>query len=397
MSHNICKEKYNAPGASALYVHVPFCAGKCAYCDFYSVRFSEDAAAEYVECARRELAGLNRLSVPADSVYIGGGTPTVLGPELLRRLLSDIRPLLGPDTEFTLEANPETVTPEVIDVVISGGVNRASIGAQSFKPEELKILHRGHGPGRIHRSVEMFRRAGIKNISLDLIYGVPGQTHESFEESLAEALEGLSVDHLSCYALSIEEATPMEKMVSSGRLTPVDEEIQEKCYRAAIARCRQAGLEHYEISNFARPNLRCRHNMVYWRNLPYLGVGPAAAGYMSGVRCKNIPDLDGYISAIRCGQRPPRESEHLTGYKAVAEAMMLSLRLIDGIDRADFKRRYGVDAADVSPDSISRYVRLGAMVVTSENIRLDSSGLFVADSILSDILAEAEMRDSKLS
>ena len=386
-----CKQKpASRPSGQveALYLHVPFCRAKCRYCDFYSLPLEESAALAYVEAAAAELrAHQHHLARPLESVFLGGGTPTVLGPELLGRLLSLCSPLVGPRTEVTAEANPGTIDAAVVEALTAGKVNRASLGAQSFLPEELALLGRIHRVEQIAQAVTLLRSAGIGNISLDLIYGIPGQTMATWRQSLQQAL-GLQVDHLSCYALSFEEGTALAADLRAGTVHDMDEELQRDCYYAAIEAAAAAGMEHYEISNFARPGRRCRHNLTYWHNLPYLGIGPAAASYVGGIRRTNRPDLRQYVQALQAGQAPPADCEQLTGRALMAETMMLGLRLIEGVHRDDFAARFGADPVAAFPQSLGRYQQQGLLAVTPTHVRLASDAIFVADAILADIVDE---------
>jgi len=374
--------------ADALYLHVPFCRSKCRYCDFYSVGFDAAAAESFVRAAVAELSAAvaaGKLTTPLDSVYVGGGTPTVLGAEVLGRLFRAVAPLTGRDTEFTVEANPDSVNRAVVEVMAASAVNRVSLGVQSFQDGELRLLGRAHTARQAGRAVEALNSAGITNVSLDLIYGIPGQGLTSWTNSLGRAV-GLPIEHLSCYGLSFEPGTPLGRDLAAGRVIEPPEQLQRDCYYAAIEAAESAGLVHYEISNFARPASRCRHNLAYWHNRPYLGIGPAAASYLAGVRRKNLPDLQAYTTAALNGRAPPSTAERLTGKAAMAEALMLALRLTDGVDRRAFAARYGCDPLEAFADSLSRYQRIGAVVATPARLRIDRDALFVSDSILAEIV-----------
>jgi len=385
--------KQNHPEVSparcrALYVHVPFCLARCRYCDFYSRVFDASAGAEYVRCARRELAvGARRLDVPLASVFVGGGTPSVLGPRLLRELLSDVRPLTDGDTEFSVEVNPGAVDEPTAAALVELGANRVNVGAQSFEPSELAVLGRIHDPPQVVQAVQILRSAGFRNVGLDLIYGIPHQTLQTWKSSLDKVLQ-LSPDHLSCYALSFEEGTALQEDLLAGRVMEMDEDVQRECYYTVIAQARQGGLEHYEISNFARCGCRCRHNLTYWHNEPYLGVGPSAASYLDGRRLTNNADLGLYVAAISGGKPPPASGERLTGRKLMAETLMLALRLTQGVARAEFMTRFGEDSLHAFPRSIARYAQLGALLVDPSSIRISPDFLFVADTVLADVVAE---------
>ena len=391
-STTCCKEnrcELTPEPAVALYVHVPFCLAKCRYCDFYSLPLSEATADIYVEAALRELAGnLECLKVPLSSAYLGGGTPTVLGPELLRRLLGAVGPLVSEQTEFSVEANPGTVSRALADTLIDCRVNRVTLGAQSFQRGELDTLGRAHGPDQTAVAVQVLRDAGLDNVGLDLIYGIPGQTPGTWRESLGTALR-LQPEHISCYALSFEDNTPLREDLLNGRVAEMEDSLQRECYQAAIEMTRSAGMEHYEISNFARPGRRCANNTTYWLNQSYLGIGPAAASYIQGTRRTNAPDVYAYVQAILGNQPAPATRETLTPRMSMAETLMLGLRLVEGVDRKGFTARFDRDPLAAFPRSMTRHLRLGSLIVTDSHIRICPDFLFVADSILADILAEA--------
>jgi oxygen-independent coproporphyrinogen-3 oxidase len=396
MMPNPCKRNRAIPGEQtprdcrALYVHVPFCRAKCRYCDFHSdpIANCPDALDRYVEAIARELtSNADCLCAPLRSIFIGGGTPTALGPRRLRELLETLRPLAGPDTEFSVEANPGTVDGEIVSALSDSGVNRVSLGVQSFDAAELAVLGRIHSAAQAGDAVACLRRAGIHNLGLDLIYGVPGQTMTSWQASLGRALE-LAPRHMSCYALSFETGTPMYEDLLAGRVAEMDESLQRELYYAAIEKLTAAGMEHYEISNFAHPGFVCRHNLTYWHNESYLGLGPAAASFVKGIRRTNLPDTRDYLSKIFGNQAPSSSSESLAGRAAMAETLMLGLRLSQGVDISGFKSRFGRTPAEMFPKSINMYLKIGALFATDTHLRITSENLFVSDTILAAILSE---------
>ncbi len=328
-----------------------------------------------------------RLECPVDSIFVGGGTPTALGPKLLGKLIDALGPYADEKTEFSVEANPCTIDHDIACLLGRSAVNRVSIGAQSFDETDLKLLGRLHGPDQIVRSIDLLRSAGVDNLSIDLIFGIPGQDVTSWSRTLDKAL-ALEINHLSCYALSIEQGTPLWEDLRQGRIEPVDDSAQRDCYFTAIAKAKQAGLGHYEISNFAQPGFQCRHNLVYWHNEPYLGLGPAAASFFPPVRSKNQSDLAGYLSAVEAQRRPPSHREQVSFRKSMAETLMLSLRLTNGISRSSFASRYGCDPLDIFSQSLGSHAESGSLLITDESIRIAPESLFLADSILCDLLAE---------
>ena len=388
-----CKQKRDElcpPACRALYLHVPFCVAKCRYCDFYSVAHDPAAAGAYVAAARAELdARRDCLAPPLASVFVGGGTPTTLGAEPLGELLATFRALIDEHTEVTVEANPAALGGGLGPAMLDAGVNRVNLGVQSFQDDELGVLGRAHLADEARRALATLRAAGFRNVGLDLIYGIPGQTGGSWQASVDEAI-AMGCEHLSCYALSFEEPTPLAADLRAGRVAEMPDALQEQCYRHAVAACERAGMEHYEVSNFARPGRACRHNLTYWHNEPYLGIGPGAASYLDGVRRTNRPDVAAYAAAALAGCNPPATEERLTGAAAMAETVMLALRMTDGLDRAGFADRYGCDVTDAFPRSIARYAELGALEVTGRRVRIASWARFVGDTVLADIVAEGQ-------
>lgn len=389
MTDLACKEnRTRRERADALYVHVPFCRRKCRYCDFYSVPSDEAVCERFVAAATEEFNRRRHLlSRPLRSVYVGGGTPTVLPSNLLERLLKLPGEYVSSSTEFTVEANPGTVTDGLARTLAETGVNRVSLGAQSFNPRELRLLGRIHAPDDIARACDALRRAGLENTNLDLIYGIPSQSPAEWSETLCRAL-ALAPEHLSCYALSFAEGTPLEADLQAGRLAEVEESLQRRFYETACSAAADAGLSQYELSNFARDGRRCIHNIRYWQNGPYVGIGPAAAGHLGAVRRINTADLESYTRSLLSGDEPPCESEQLSGRRRAAEAIMLALRMTEGLDRTAFRSQYGLDPVEGFPNSISRYAADGYVLVSPDRLLLAPRAYFVADTILADILGE---------
>jgi oxygen-independent coproporphyrinogen III oxidase len=372
----------------ALYLHVPFCFHKCHYCDFYSVVPPEEsarrAAGRLVERILEE-AGYwaGRLSMRPRTVFVGGGTPTLLAPEELRRLLGGLRELgvMAQVEEFTVEANPETVTEKILEVLAAGGVNRLSMGAQTFQPRLLKTLERWHEPASVGRAVRLARAAGFKQLNLDLIIGIPGQTMAELEDDLSRAID-LSPEHLSCYELTYEAGTPLTGKAARGEITPVDEETQRGMYERVIERLAEAGYEHYEISNWAKPGCRCQHNLAYWQNLNWLGLGPSAASHVDGWRWKNRADVEAYLTSE--GEPPTVDEERLDVDRAIGERMMLGLRLREGL-ALKWVEENVPDGSDRAR-AIEELVGMGLLEKTRTQLRLSREGLFVADSVIGRLI-----------
>ena len=388
-----CKNKPTAGSAAALYIHVPFCRAKCGYCDFYSLVPEAGQAQAFVAAVAHELTARSRcLQRPLASVFVGGGTPTSLPAPLLAKMLGHVSDFIDDRTEFSVEANPGTISARTVEVLLAAGVNRVNIGVQSLDDGELAAVGRIHTADQARAAVDLCRRGGLENIGLDLIYGLPGQTLASWRRSLAGAL-AMSPAHLSCYGLSYEAATPLAADLAAGRTVAMPEEDQRTCYYAAIDAATAAGLEHYEISNFARPARRCRHNLTCWHNRPYIGVGPAAASYIDAARRTNTADLSAWLKAVTANRPAPATEETLPPRQHMAETVMLSLRLTEGVDRRAFAERFGVDVVEAFGEPINRYQRQGALELSPTHVRLSLWALIVADTVLAGIIASAGTPD----
>jgi len=373
---------------ASLYVHVPVCRSRCRYCDFCSTAYRADLAEGVISATLAELSRRRGvLDVPLETAFIGGGTPTVLSPADLRRLLSAVGSCCGPATEFTIEANPDSLTDSAVGVLAEAGVNRVSIGVQSFSESILKTLGRAHTSRQAARAIRR-AAAAAPSVSLDLMYGIPGQSMASWAQSLQAAIDS-GVGHMSCYCLTFEPGTPLADDLADGRVSEPPVQLQRECYYHAIDTLNAAGLTQYEISNFARPHQACRHNLTYWHNAPYLGVGPSAVSYVDGARTANTADLPDYIERIAAGQPAAVSSERLTGKRLMAETLMLGLRLSRGVDRRQFARRFGPDPVAAFAGPIRRHVAGGALKLSPARLALSAEALFVSDSILADILADA--------
>ena len=407
-----------------LYVHVPFCWQKCSYCAFYSVPLAsrQDAIANYFEGLRREI-WLRQQDAPAgvSSLFIGGGTPTALAAEELEVLLrmlaagfSELGRLAG--IEATSEANPGTITGEKLAILRRYGINRLSLGAQSFSDRLLKEIGRIHNSRDIHEAVQLSRAAGFDNLNLDLIFGLPGQDLQDWQNSIEEALK-LEPQHLSLYALSLEEGTPLaerylgqtedrlnelnlqnlqgcsetggpgmavdrpELAVASLAYLP-DEDEQADMYEWAVERLARAGYRRYEISNFALPGKECRHNLEIWRGGDYLGLGPGAVSTVAARRWRNLDNIDAYRERLLRGSLPSAEVEDLAVRERMAERLILGLRLKEGVSLARFRSEFGHDLKDIYQDVLEKYLRQQLVVIEDDCLRLNPRYVFTANAIL---------------
>jgi len=371
----------------AAYIHVPFCAHKCGYCDFASLAGFDHLADRYLAALEREMEMALGGPQEVDTIFIGGGTPTRLSASQLERLLGLTRRWfrLSPGGEWTVEANPGTLDREKSDVLAQGGVNRVSLGAQSFQPSLLRALERNHAPEDVARAVELLDGT-IPRWSLDLIFGIPGSRLENWIVDLGEALR-LAPSHLSCYGLVFEKGTSLWKQWRDGQVEAVDEEVERAMYETVIDRLQAAGLIMYEISNFARPGEECRHNLVYWVNDAYFGFGLGAARYLEGVRSVNTRELLAYLSRIEAGESATGPTERLEPPQRARETAMLMLRRTDlGISRRDFQLRTGFELDKLLGRPISSHVTSGLLEDDGERVRFSRDGLFLADLVLRDLL-----------
>lgn len=371
------------PSGCGLYIHIPFCKAKCRYCGFYSEPVDLHNPSRLCNALQAELYRYRHVNM--QTAYIGGGSPSCLADELLTGLARTVRQLWPGIEEFSVECNPSHVDMDLLQGLVDTGVTRLSIGAQSFDQDQLRFLGRGHTADQIGQAVAAARKVGFVNIGIDLIYAIPGSTIRSWEQSLQKALD-LDLQHISIYALSIEPGTPLSDAVTSGQIQPTDEDTDRAMYDLAIETLKGAGFEHYEISNLARGGFRCVHNIGYWLNNPYIGIGPAAASYWQGKRTANISSIEGYIEAIESGQDPRIEVEQVSELDDIWQTAVLNLRMTDGINIEWFRHRTGVDPLEAFAEPIGRYMGLGLIEVCDGWIRLNRQALAIADSILSDFV-----------
>ncbi len=367
------------------YIHVPFCAHHCGYCDF-AVATGQDHLIElYLDALAAELATLGEPQ-PVRTLFLGGGTPTYLSAGQLARLLADVRRwlLLDPGYELSVEANPEGLDDDKVRVLADHGVNRLSLGVQSFHPHLLHVLERRHEPAEVPRAVERVK-GRIPRLSLDLIFGVPGQTLAEWDADLHRAL-ALGPDHLSTYGLTFEKGTVLWKQQQGGLLRALDEEQELAMYLRGMDVLEGAGFEHYEISNFARPGCRSGHNQVYWANEAYFGFGVGAARYVGGCRQLNTRNLRGYIRRALAGEPTAFQSETLPPEERARETIGVQLRRGEGIGRAAFARQTGFDLDRLAGPVVGRYVALRLLEDDGARVRLTRQGKCVADSVVQAFL-----------
>lgn len=387
----------------SLYLHIPFCQTKCHYCDFNSYAGLLSWREPYVQGLLHEMAFAGRLAQesgwagaptgqpwPCRTLFFGGGTPSLLSAEQIKRILEGARQafVVQDDAEVTLEANPGTLDQAKLEGFLEAGINRLSMGAQSFDAALLRWMGRIHSPEEIEGGVLMARRAGFTNINLDFIFGLPGQTLDQWEETLERAL-ALGPDHLSLYALMVEEGTPLFRWVAEGRVQVADEDVSAEMYLLAEQRLAQAGYEQYEISNWARPGKMCQHNLTYWHNLPYLGIGAGAHSCFGGRRFSNVLAVRAYLEQVKqragCAEA---QSERISPDLEMAETAMLELRLNEGVWLPLFERRYGVAFDAVFGARLAPLEAAGLLERAAEWLRLSERGRLLGNEVFERLLPE---------
>ena len=381
--------------ALGLYVHVPFCASRCAYCDFYS---TTQSAKHHVEFAEKVCCELQERCAEAkgrkvSSVYFGGGTPSQLHPDFLAKILTTISScyVLQSDVEITLEANPDDITPDWIDHIIKLGVNRVSLGIQSFHDERLRLIRRRHTAKEAADAVYMLRDKGINNISIDLIYALPGQTFAEWKQDIQQALS-LPVTHLSAYALSYEPSTLLYSWLKSGQIRMTAEALQESMYKYLCKAIRRAGWHHYELSNFCLPGFHSRHNSIYWQSIPYIGVGPGAHSYDGcHSRRSNLPDLKAYLHS----KEIPFHIEQLTEENMIDEMLLTHLRTSKGLNLQDVSHRWGSAVVLRLLRAVAPFLRntcktKATLQILHAGVRVAPHALFISDALILQVSMRME-------
>ncbi|MCX5678656.1 MAG: radical SAM family heme chaperone HemW [Candidatus Omnitrophica bacterium] len=369
---------------TSLYIHIPFCKRKCFYCDFYSEIYDRELSAAYIDVIINQI---EELPQAFSTIYIGGGTPSALEPELLERLLKALKPkFAGASPEFTVEANPESLDDHRIKVLLDSGVTRLSIGVQSFDDRKLKKLGRLHNAEKAREAVYLAAKRGFSNISIDLIFGVWGEASENWKSEIEEAVK-LPVSHISCYSLTYEKGTPLFKAILDKSIAPIEDDLSSAMYETAMELLAVRGFKQYEISNFAKDEgFRCRHNLNYWENNPYVGLGASAVSYMDGVRAKNVSSIREYIKRYQSGASLIESSEKLSPVRRAKETAAIKIRTRDGIDLRWFREKTGYDLQELERKSLLeladkdliKYKREGASIT---GIALKHKGILFCDTV----------------
>ena len=373
---------------AALYIHIPFCKRKCAYCDFYSVAYDRSLAGAYIGVICGQIEKLER---PVSTIFIGGGTPTALETADMKRLLrSASRKFAGSGREFTIEANPESLSGEKLSLFSDEGVNRLSIGVQSFSDVKLKRLGRIHNAKKAIDAVTLSKKKGFDNLNIDLIFGSPGETLDDCSAEFARAVK-LPVTHISCYCLTYEKGTPLFDAKKRGKVVPADEDHSAGMYSLVMEYLPRHGFKHYEVSNFAKKGFECAHNLNYWRNDEYVGLGASAVSYIDGVRKRHVPDITEYIEKTTDGESAIISAEKLTGERKGKETAAVKIRTAEGIGFNWFKKKTGYDLLQIEADAVRRLSGAGLIRHkkargAGSGISLTKKGFLFCDTVSSELL-----------
>ncbi|MHB1394507.1 MAG: radical SAM family heme chaperone HemW [Clostridia bacterium] len=369
-----------------LYIHIPFCKSKCLYCDFNSVERREDNAADYVAALLRELeAYQGKYNFIYKTVFIGGGTPTVINYFLIGDIMEKIAPYIKAGAEISIESNPGTVTYESLKYYRSLGINRLSIGLQAWQQELLVGLGRIHTLEDFLHAYSDARKAGFENINADLMFALPNQTLSMWKETVEKVCQ-LGMEHISCYSLKLEEGTKLCEMHEKGKVQLPDEELDREMYKVAVDIMNEHGYSQYEISNFAQKNMQCRHNILYWRNEEYLGVGAGSHSKLNGRRFWNYKDIDRYRSLVLQGELPVEGQEELSQDEDMWESIFLALRLNEGLDLPDFERKYGVDFQSRYGTALNKLADQRLVFIEAGRLKLTDKGRDLSNSVFIEFI-----------
>ncbi|MBW2601278.1 MAG: radical SAM family heme chaperone HemW [Deltaproteobacteria bacterium] len=381
---------------AGLYIHVPFCIQKCPYCDFYSVTDLSKVKA-FVQALQREISLTKTYGLQFDTIYLGGGTPSVLNRGQIEEILKSVysRFSFSQDIEITIEVNPGTLFLNSLEAFIRHGINRINIGIQSFYNQNLRFLQRIHSAQQACEAIEMTRKAGVENLGLDLIYGLPNQSRKYWLKDLKKAIS-YEPEHISCYMLTYEQGTLLHEWRQQGRFTPLDEDMVRRLFEDTISFLKEAGYAQYEISNFSRKKaFRSRHNQKYWSHAPYVGLGPSAHSFIRPMRWWNYHNLKDYLQVLESGLLPIGNSEDLTPNQLMLESIFLGLRTSSGIETLRFKKEYGIDFSHHFSPILERLQAQNLLSVSDERCVLTLEGMIFSDTI-AKMFAEfiAELSDS---
>ena len=357
-----------------LYIHIPFCQKKCLYCDFNSYEGKTNKAEAYIEALIKEI-NLYQLDNKFNfkTIFIGGGTPTLINCFFIGKIVEAVKENIQTDTEISIECNPGTLNGKSLEAYKSFGINRLSIGLQAWQDHLLQSIGRIHSREDFLNSFKEARAAGFDNINVDLMFALPGQTMEMWEETLNEVCK-LGVEHISCYSLKLEEGTKLYDMQKEGEIMMPDEDMDREMYHKAVDILNSYGLKQYEISNFAKPGFQCKHNLVYWRNEEYLGAGAGSHSKLFRKRFWNVSTINDYIETINAGKLPVLGQEQLNKEDNMWESLFLGLRLNEGVNIKEFEMKYQIDFFQKYGKKLDYLIKNDLLMQTNENIKLASKG-----------------------
>lgn len=373
-----------------IYIHIPFCQQICHYCDFNKVFIKNQPVDEYIEALNTEIQlrmQSGAINKNPKTIFLGGGTPTALKPDQLSRLMEIIQHHFDVSSvnEFSSEANPDDLTREKMQILKDGGVNRLSIGVQSFHPELLKKIGRTHNNEEALQTIQSAKDSGFENISIDLMYGLPGQSMEDWTETLDIALE-LDLPHYSAYSLIIEPKTVFYNLMNKGKLRLPGEDLEAEMYGLLMRRMEEAGKRQYEISNFAQAGYESLHNLIYWNNDSYAGIGAGAHGYLNGTRYSNVGPLKRYIGLLTDGQLPILQSHEVPTKEKVEEELFLGLRKMNGVSSPRFREKFNMDLQSIFGEKIEQLIERGLLEWSNDSLRLTQQGKYLGNEVFQEFL-----------
>lgn len=375
----------------ALYIHIPFCEKKCYYCDFSSYSGKKHLIGDYIEALKKEIILYKPTleNYKISTIFFGGGTPSILEGNEIASIMDIINKnySIKDDAEVSMEANPGTLTYSKLKTYYENGVNRLSIGLQACQNNLLKTLGRIHSFEDYVKNLEEARKAGFSNINTDLMFALPGQKEKDWEESL-ERIVSLDIPHISAYSLIVEEETPFYNWVENKKILLPDEEIELKMYHDTIKYLEEKGYTHYEISNFAKPGFQCKHNLIYWQNKPYIGVGSGAHSYFNEKRFNNVKGIEEYIELLKENKAPIEEEIDISMKDQISETMFLGLRMMEGVSIEEFTKKFNISPFEIYKEQMEKFKRQNLLEWDASHIRLTKKGVDLSNIVFQDMLLD---------
>jgi oxygen-independent coproporphyrinogen III oxidase len=373
----------------SLYIHIPFCRSKCYYCDFNSYAGMEELMPAYFEALKKELVYYSKIltKYSIGTIFIGGGTPSAVEKEYIVELMKLCRDRLNisDSAEISIETNPGTLDYDKLSAYRDSGINRLSMGLQAWQGSILKKIGRIHNSSEFEENLIAAKKAGFQNLNVDLIFGLPGQKEKDWEETLERVVD-LGVEHISCYSLKIEEGTPFGDRLEKGEISYMDDELDRKMYYKAIEFLAEKGFNHYEISNFAKPGFECRHNLVYWKVKPYIGIGAGSHSYFDEKRFNNINSVEEYVKYLENNEIPKENIEVIDKSESISEYIILGLRLTEGIGIREFKEIFNENILEIYKSQIEKLINESLLVKYGDRLKLTAKGLDLANKVFVEFI-----------